>query len=146
MDMELEELRTKLRGVIAFPVTPFNPDLSLDIAGLRGNIQQLLRHPIAAIVAAGGTGEMYSLTPCEHTTVVRTIVEEVRGQIPVISGTGFNSSIAIELAQQSAIAGADGILALPPYYPNADGKGSRIITRRSARRRRWAYSSIAVTG
>jgi 5-dehydro-4-deoxyglucarate dehydratase len=123
MNMELEELRTKLRGVIAFPVTPFNPNLSLDIAGLRDNIQRLLRPPIAAIVAAGGTGEMYSLTPGEHMTVVRTIVEEVRGRIPVISGTGFNCSIAIDLAQQSAVAGVDGILALPPYYPNADEEG-----------------------
>jgi 5-dehydro-4-deoxyglucarate dehydratase len=66
---------------------------------------------------------MYSLTPCEHMTVVRTIVDEVRGQIPVISGTGFNASIAIELEQQSAVAGVDGILALPPYYPNANEEG-----------------------
>jgi dihydrodipicolinate synthase/N-acetylneuraminate lyase len=54
--MRLEELR-RLPGVIAFPVTPFKPDLSLDIAGLRRNFQQLAQHPIAAIVAAGGTGE-----------------------------------------------------------------------------------------
>jgi 5-dehydro-4-deoxyglucarate dehydratase len=75
MDIELEERRVKLRGVIAFPVTPFNPNLSLDVASLRHNIQRLLRHPIAAIVAAGGAGEMYSLTPCENMAVVRTIVE-----------------------------------------------------------------------
>jgi 5-dehydro-4-deoxyglucarate dehydratase len=47
----------------------------------------------------------------------------VRGQVPVISGTGFNRQMAIELAQQSAQAGVDGILALPPYYPNADDEG-----------------------
>jgi 5-dehydro-4-deoxyglucarate dehydratase len=121
--MRPEEFRGKLRGVIAFPVTPFKPDLSLDLAGLRENIQELLRHPIAAIVAAGGTGEMYSLTPAELLSVVKTIVEEVRGQVPVISGTGFNRQMAIELAQQSAQAGVDGILALPPYYPNADDEG-----------------------
>ena len=121
--MRPEEFRGKLRGVIAFPVTPFKPDLSLDLAGLRENIQQLLRHPIAAIVAAGGTGEMYSLTPAELLSVVKTIVEEVRDQLPVISGTGFNRQMAIELAQQSAQAGVDGILALPPYYPNADDEG-----------------------
>jgi 5-dehydro-4-deoxyglucarate dehydratase len=109
--------------VIAFPVTPFGPDLSLDLAGLRRNVHQLLRHPIAAIVAAGGTGEMYSLTPAEHHAVVETIVEEVQGKIPVIAGTGFNRQMAIELAQQSVQAGADGILALPPYYPNADEEG-----------------------
>ncbi len=121
--MRSEEFRSRLRGVIAFPVTPFNPDLSLDLAGLRKNIQCLLRHPIAAIVAAGGTGEMYSLTPAENLAVVETIVDEVQGKIPVIAGTGFNRQMAIELAQQSAQAGADGILALPPYYPNADEEG-----------------------
>lgn len=118
--MKSEELRTKLGGVIGFPITPFNPDLSLDIPGLRRNLQQMLRHPVAAIVAAGGTGEMYSLTPAEHLAVTQATVEEVRQRVPVISGTGFNLPIAIELARQSARAGADGILALPPYYPNAD--------------------------
>lgn len=61
--MKPEELRSKLRGVIAFPITPLKPDLSLDVSGLRKNLQRLLETPIAAIVAAGGTGEMYSLTP-----------------------------------------------------------------------------------
>ena len=118
-----EELRNKLRGVIAFPVTPLKPDLSLDIPGLRKNLQRMLETPIAAIVAAGGTGEMYSLTPAEHLEVVKATAEEVNGRIPVIAGTGFNVPVAIELAQQSARAGADAILALPPYYPNADEEG-----------------------
>ncbi len=119
--MKPDELRSKLRGVIAFPVTPFNRDLSLDIEGLQRNLRELVRHPLAAIVAAGGTGELYSLTtPSEHLAVVRAIVEEVSGRIPVISGTGFNYKIGIELAEQAAAAGSDAILALPPYYPNAD--------------------------
>jgi 5-dehydro-4-deoxyglucarate dehydratase len=120
--MRPEEFR-ELQGVIAFPVTPFQADLSLDTPGLRRNIQELIRHPLAAIVAAGGTGEMYSLTPSEHLEVVRAVVEGVNGRVPVIAGTGFSRQLAIELAQQSEHAGADGILALPPYYPNADDVG-----------------------
>ncbi|PYU68110.1 MAG: hypothetical protein DMG49_16855 [Acidobacteria bacterium] len=58
--MRLEELRSRLRGVIAFPVTPFKPDLSF------------------AIVAAGGRGEMCSFTPSEHEEVVKGRVDEVR--------------------------------------------------------------------
>lgn len=112
-----------LRGVVAFPVTPFNQDLSLDVAGLRRNLQALLRHPVCAVVAAGGTGEMYSLTPVEHLEVVRATVEEASGRVPVMAGVGFNRSLAIELARRSAQAGADAILALPPYYPNADDEG-----------------------
>jgi 5-dehydro-4-deoxyglucarate dehydratase len=121
--MTRDELRGRLRGVIAFPVTPFSADLSLDLEGLRKNLRTLLRHPMAAIVAAGGTGEMYSLTPTEHREVVKAVVEEARGQVPVISGTGFNQQIAITLVRQAAEAGVDAILALPPYYPNADDEG-----------------------
>jgi 5-dehydro-4-deoxyglucarate dehydratase len=78
--MRLQELRSRLHGVIAFPVTPFKPDLSLDISGLRRNLQQLLQYPIAAIVAAGGTGEMYSLTPSEHEEVVKATLDEAEFQ------------------------------------------------------------------
>ena len=112
-----------LQGVVAFPVTPFHADLSLDIAGLRRNLKALLRHPVCAVVAAGGTGEMYSLTPVEHREVVRATVEEVAGRAPVMAGTGFNLPLATELAASAQQAGADAILALPPYYPNADDDG-----------------------
>jgi 5-dehydro-4-deoxyglucarate dehydratase len=121
--MKTDELRARLRGVIAFPVTPFQEDLSLDLAGLRRNIRALLQHPVAAIVAVGGTGEMYSLSPSEHGEAVKAIVEEVGGRVPVISGTGFNGQLAVELAQHSAACGVDAILALPPYYPNSDDEG-----------------------
>ena len=121
--MTAEQLRVKLRGVIAFPVTPFHADMSLDIAGLRSNLRELLKHPVAAVVSAGGTGEMYSLTPLEHQEVIQATVEEVSGRVPVICGTGFNRQIAMQLAQHSATVGADAILALPPYYPNADEEG-----------------------
>jgi 5-dehydro-4-deoxyglucarate dehydratase len=121
--MKPQELRARLRGVIAFPITPLKSDLSLDIPGLRKNLQHLLDHTVVAIVAAGGTGEMYSLTPAEQLEVVKATVEEVHEQIPVIAGTGFNWQIAVELAQQSERAGAHAILALSPYYPNADEDG-----------------------
>jgi len=118
--MDPKDFRKKLGGVIAFPVTPFQRDLSLDIPGLRRNLQGLIQHKLCAVVAAGGTGELYSLTPSEHFDVVKATIEEVKGTSPVIAGVGFNRSIAIELAKASAKAGADAILALPPYYPGAD--------------------------
>jgi 5-dehydro-4-deoxyglucarate dehydratase len=117
------EWRAKLAGVIAFPVTPFHDDLSLDLEGLRRNLRRLVEHPLCAIVAAGGTGELYSLTPAEHAEVVRVTVEEARGRVPVIAGVGFNAALATEMARESARAGVDAILALPPYYPNADEEG-----------------------
>src|SRR5215813_15154987 len=104
--MKADEIRSRLRGVIAFPVTPFNADLSLDAAGLRENLDKLLEHPMSAVVAAGGTGELYSLKPEEQLDVVKTVVEEVDGKAPVIAGVGFNTEIATALAEQSERAGA----------------------------------------
>jgi 5-dehydro-4-deoxyglucarate dehydratase len=116
-------LREMLTGVIGFPVTPFRSDLSIDLDALRSNVRAMLEHPFAAIVAAGGTGELYSLTPAEHLEVVRAVVEQTGGQVPVIAGTGFNAALGAELARQAAEAGASGILVFPPYYPGAEEEG-----------------------
>jgi 5-dehydro-4-deoxyglucarate dehydratase len=121
--MQPIELRNKLRGVIAFPVTPFKKDLGLDLEGLRGNLRSLLNHPICAVVVAAGTGEIHSLSPAEHLAAVKSAVKEVNGRVPVLTGVGLNSPIATELAQQAAAAGVSGILAFPPYYPNPDEEG-----------------------
>src|SRR5688572_22692648 len=121
--MQPHELRAKLNGVIAFPITPFGADGSIDVEGLRKNLRAIKKHPISAIVAVAGTGELYSLSPAEHLQVVKTVVEEADGRVPVLAGTGFNPPIAIELAKQAHRAGAGGILAFPPYYPSADDEG-----------------------
>src|ERR1041385_7356924 len=122
--MKPSDLRQNLSsGVISFPVTPFKRDLSLDLEGHRRNLRFILKYPLTAIVAPAGTGEMYSLSPEEHLAVVKATVEEVDGKVPVLTGVGFNYPIAIELAKQSAKAGVDGILALPPYFPGADDQG-----------------------
>ena len=122
--MKPQDLRGKLSaGVVSFPVTTFKPDLSLDLESYRKNLRHILKYPVCAVVAAAGTGELYSLSPEEHLAVVKATVEEVNGKVPVIAGTGFNHPIAVQLAKHSAAAGADGILALPPYYPHADEDG-----------------------
>lgn len=121
--MEPAELRNQLSGVIAFPITPFKNDLTLDLEGLRDNLTRLLQEPICAVVAAGGTGEMYSLTPDEHRAVVKTTVEVVANRAPVIAGVGFGQQLAVQMARTAADTGANGILAFPPYYPHADDEG-----------------------
>jgi 5-dehydro-4-deoxyglucarate dehydratase len=118
-----QELRSRFGGVVAFPVTPFRADLSLDLEGLRRNLAHLARFPFCAVVAAGGTGEVYSLTGDEHRQVVAATVEAFSGKVPVIAGVGFNRALAVEMAQRAATLGADGILALPPYYPGAPDDG-----------------------
>jgi 5-dehydro-4-deoxyglucarate dehydratase len=121
--MHPSELRSRLSGVIAFPITPFKHDLSLDLPGLHENLTKLIEFPISAIVAAGGTGEMYSLTPAEYARVIELTVHAIDGRVPVIAGVGFGQRLGIEMAQAAEKAGADAVLVFPPYYPQADDHG-----------------------
>lgn len=121
--MKPEELRGRLGGVIAFPVTPFKKDLSLDIEGLRKNLQHAAKFPFCAVVAPGGTGELYSLDADEQRKVVIEAVAAFKGKAPVIAGAGGSYQVALTMARQAAEAGADGILALPPYYPSPHDDG-----------------------
>ena len=121
--MKPNDLRKSLEnGVIAFPVTPFKDDLRLDLDGFRQNLRRLREYDFRAIVAAGGTGEMYSLSIEEYRQVVEATVEEVSGKTTVIAGAGFGYAQAVEMSRIATEAGADGVLALPPYYPNAPKK------------------------
>ncbi|HJO09886.1 MAG TPA: dihydrodipicolinate synthase family protein [Verrucomicrobiota bacterium] len=121
--MNPQALCSKLEGVIGFPVTPFNGDHSLDLEGHRQNVRYMLKQPMCALVAAGGTGELYSLTPEEVRQVVEATINEAGGRAPVIAGVGFAGGLTKCLAKQAADSGADGVLAFPPYYPNAEMDG-----------------------
>jgi 5-dehydro-4-deoxyglucarate dehydratase len=116
-------LRDRIRGVLGFPVTPFRPDLSLDLDALAANVDEMARYPFCAMVAAGGTGELYSLTPQEVEDVVRVSVRATNGRMPVVAGTGYNAAIGADIAKRAEKAGADCILVLPPYYNNAPFEG-----------------------
>jgi 5-dehydro-4-deoxyglucarate dehydratase len=114
---------SKLTGVFGFPVTPFRQDLSLDLEALARNVGEMASFPFCALVAAGGTGEMYSLSPEEIEQVVSTCVKAANGRMPVVAGTGFNGVLGAEIARRAAKAGASCILALPPYYVSAPEDG-----------------------
>ena len=111
--MHPNTLRNKLSGVIAFPVTPFKDDLSLDLPGLHVNLNKLLEYPVSAIVAAGGTGEMYSLTPAEYLRVIELTALAVEDRVPVIAGVGFGQRLGVEMAQAAEKAGAEAASSLP---------------------------------
>jgi 5-dehydro-4-deoxyglucarate dehydratase len=123
MNLKARESVAKLRGVFGFPVTPFQADLALDLAALERNVEEMAGFPFCALVAAGGTGELYSLTPDEVEAVIRTTVKAAHGRMPVVAGTGFNAVTGAEIARRAANAGAEMILALPPYYINAPEDG-----------------------
>jgi 5-dehydro-4-deoxyglucarate dehydratase len=117
------EAATPLTGVLAFPVTPFHEDCSLDIDGLAHNVAQLAQYPFSAMVSPSGTGEMYSLSAKEAEMVIRTAVNSVAGRMPVIAAVGYNAVIGKESAHLAEKAGAKFILILPPYYTNAPEEG-----------------------
>jgi 5-dehydro-4-deoxyglucarate dehydratase len=117
-------LRERIQGVLGFPVTPFRQDLSLDLDALARNVDEMARYPFCALVAAGGTGEIYSLTPAEAGDVVRVTVDAAAGRMPVVAGAGFNGPLGADMAKRAEKAGAECILALPPYYINAPFEGA----------------------
>lgn len=123
MTLSPTELRPRLRGVLAFPITPFDDNLRLDEDAFQSHVDFLVRSGLHAIVAAGGTGELYSMTPDEITRVHRLAVEAVGGRVPVIAGVGYNLALATQLARDAETAGADAILILPHYYGRAEDDG-----------------------
>jgi 5-dehydro-4-deoxyglucarate dehydratase len=111
-----EELRTALgSGLLSFPVTHTTTDLTFDEGAYREHLRHLAGYDVAGLFAAGGTGEFFSLTHQEVSTVLRATVEEVGDVVPVMGAAGYGTSQATAMARQAEVDGADGILLLPPY-------------------------------
>jgi 5-dehydro-4-deoxyglucarate dehydratase len=123
--MSPEEFKKRIgAGLLSFPVTHFSSDASLfDEHAYRAHIGWLLEHKPAGLFAAGGTGEFFSLTLSEFSAVVSAAVKETNGRVPVVAGCGYGTAMAREFARAGEVAGADGILLLPPYLLNADPAG-----------------------
>jgi 5-dehydro-4-deoxyglucarate dehydratase len=114
--------RVLSEGILAFPATPFTADLALDAAALARHVADLAAARPVALVPAGGAGELFSLTPGEHATIVATTVANAAG-IPVIAGVGGSVAIAAETARAAEKAGAAAVLLLPPYLIAPDQEG-----------------------
>ncbi len=123
-DYSPTDLAAQLKsGLLSFPVTHFDADLSFDEAGYRKHLAWLSEHPVAGLFAAGGTGEGFSLTFDETDRVVRAAVEEVAGSVPVLAPATGNTLNAVAQAKAAEAAGADGLLLMPPYLTEAGQKG-----------------------
>jgi 5-dehydro-4-deoxyglucarate dehydratase len=104
-----------LDGLLFFPVTPFASDGSVNLDAFRKHIRSRLETGPGAVFACCGTGEFWSLGPAEYEACIRVAVEETGGRVPVIAGTGYGLALATEFAAAARRAGADGLLAMPPY-------------------------------
>jgi len=109
------KLRT-LTGAITALITPFK-NRSVAYDDLRKLVESQIKAGIHGLVPVGTTGESPTLSNEEHLEVIRTVIEVARGRVPVIAGTGSNSTHeAVELTRLSHEAGADGMLIVAPYY------------------------------
>lgn len=118
-----EKLKRSLEGVFGFPVTPMHPDGSLNLDAFRKHVRWMKETGVHAVFVCAGTGEFFSLTPEEVRDCVAVAVEEVDGAMPVLSGCGYSTSLAIQYAKAAEEGGADGILLLPPYLINPEQEG-----------------------
>jgi len=112
------------KGAAVALVTPMKNDGSVDYEGLKQLIEFQIAGKTDAIVACGTTGEASTLSHEEHLDVIRFTVKQVAGRVPVIAGTGSNSTeTAIYLSKKAEEAGADALLLVTPYYNKATQKG-----------------------
>src|SRR5437868_740120 len=110
-------------GAMTGLVTPLR-DVRVDDAALVALVEAQIAAGIDGLIPCGTTGEAPTLEPEEQAHVVRLVVETVRRRVPVIAGTGSNSTAhAIALSRAAREAGADGLLVVTPYYnkPTQDG-------------------------
>ncbi|MEU7517099.1 5-dehydro-4-deoxyglucarate dehydratase [Streptomyces sp. NPDC042898] len=121
--MTTAPLAGRLDGLLFFPVTAFAPDGSLDLDAFRAHVRAGVDAGAAAVFACCGTGEFHALTPEEFRSCVAAAVEETAGRVPVVAGAGYGTALAIQYARLAEEAGADGLLAMPPYLVVADQAG-----------------------
>ncbi len=110
-------------GAMVALITPFQ-DGEVDYETLDELVRFQVQHGIDAIVPVGTTGESCTLSYAEHKKVIERVVKTVAGQIPVIAGTGSNSTAeAIELTEYAKKVGADASLQVCPYYNKPTQEG-----------------------
>ncbi len=113
-----------ITGSIVALVTPMLPDGAIDKEGLATLIEYHIQSGTAALGIAGTTGESATLTMAEHIDIIQFAVEQAAGRIPVVAGTGSNSTHeAIELTVAAAAAGAEYSLLVTPYYNKPPQEG-----------------------
>lgn len=107
----------KIRGVVPVMLLPFNEDESIDEATFRKQVDHSIHAGAAAVCAPGFANEFYKLTDEERRRLIKILVEQTRGRVPLFASTGCGSARAtIELSQYAESAGADGLMVVAPKW------------------------------
>src|SRR3989338_2245942 len=113
-----------LKGAITAVVTPFTEKGSIDEVSLRNLVEFQIKNNIDGIVPCGTTGESPTLNHEEHAKVIEIAIDAANGKVPIIAGTGGNStSEVIEMTKKAADLGADSSLQVCPYYNKPTQEG-----------------------
>lgn len=113
-----------ISGSIVAIVTPMDEDGRVDYAGMRRLVDTHVQEGTDAIVVVGTTGESPTVSVEEHHELIRCVVDQAAGRLPIIAGTGANSTAeAIELTEFAKAAGADAALSVVPYYNKPTQEG-----------------------
>jgi 5-dehydro-4-deoxyglucarate dehydratase len=121
--MTSPRLAERLGGLLFFPVTAFGSDGAVDLDVCRAHVRAGVEAGAGAVFACCGTGEYHALTPEEFHDCVAAAVAEAAGRVPVVAGAGYGTALATRYARLAEDAGADGLLALPPYLVHAEPEG-----------------------
>lgn len=120
MAMSAHQLREKLKGVITLVMTPYKKNMDLDL----GTLKEMLKFQIkkfrgkdVVFLAGGSTSEFYAMNDDEYKIYVKTVVEAVNGELPVIMGSArAGTRYTIEASRYAQDAGVDGVMVIMPYY------------------------------
>ncbi|GFJ96144.1 putative 5-dehydro-4-deoxyglucarate dehydratase [Phytohabitans rumicis] len=108
---------------MSFPLTPFTADDRVNLEVFAEHVERQIAAGPAGLFVACGTGEFSALSVPEYHDVVGTAVRVAAGRLPVFAGAGGGPRVAREFAAAAAVAGADGLLLLPPYLVTSTAQG-----------------------
>ena len=119
--MNFQYLREKLVGIIVVTTTAFTSSYEIDREGIRRHTRFLIdsgiKEGMGVLLPTGSTGECPSLREDERKEVMKIVIDEARGEVPVVCGCNHTDTrVVIELAKFAQEAGADGVMISPPYY------------------------------
>lgn len=116
----------KLKGCFTAIVTPFRNG-KVDLEALRKIVRFQLDGGVSGLVPCGSTGEAATLAPEEYLEVIKTVVAAAKGKVPVVPGVGTNSTAkSVEMVKKVSALGADGLLAIVPYYNKPTQEGMTL--------------------
>ena len=123
-----------LKGVVPIPVTTFRPDGSLDLDGLRSQVDFCLEHGADGMLYPGVVSEFYTLTDAERCAAVEQVVDAVSGRVPVAVGvTGASTQSALEFTRHAQGLGVAAVMTMVPYVQHFFGPSAAFVVEHTRR-------------